>query len=314
MKVTDILSRDEIATLTRASNLRGAWSVVVDWSLVAASMALVAWLPNVATILLALIVIGGRQLGLAILAHECAHKSLFARKSLHDPIGVWLCAAPIWTDMLRYREHHRRHHNHTGTDADPDHVLARPFPITRASLARKFLRDLVGWTAVRRIGALLAIDFGFLNYTVSSFAGWHPPMKLGARLRFAAGHLYPVVLTNLALFSALWLLGRPELYLLWVGAWFTTYSLALRIRGIAEHAGTEWVPDPLRNTRTTYAGWLARLFLAPHHVNYHLEHHLLMTVPHYRLADLHVLLKERGHLGPHNVATSYRQVFALVTH
>jgi fatty acid desaturase len=29
-------------------------------------------------------------------------------------------------------------------------------------------------------------------------------------------------------------------------------------------------------------------------VNYHLEHHLLMTVPHYHLPRLHALLRERG--------------------
>ncbi|MBI3198302.1 MAG: fatty acid desaturase [Rhodospirillales bacterium] len=37
------------------------------------------------------------------------------------------------------------------------------------------------------------------------------------------------------------------------------------------------------NTRTTYAGPLARLFLAPYPVNFHLEHHLFMFVPCWRL-------------------------------
>ena len=50
--------------------------------------------------------------------------------------------------------------------------------------------------------------------------------------------------------------------------------------------------DPLRNTRTTHASWLERLFIAPNRVNYHLEHHLLMTVPYFRLPRLHRLLRE----------------------
>ena len=29
-------------------------------------------------------------------------------------------------------------------------------------------------------------------------------------------------------------------------------------------------------------------------MNYHLEHHLLMTVPHYHLPRMHALLRERG--------------------
>jgi fatty acid desaturase len=74
----------------------------------------------------------------------------------------------------------------------------------------------------------------------------------------------------------------------------TTFSVFLRVRSIAEHAVTEASDDALRNTRTTHAGWLARLTVAPHHVNFHLEHHLLPTVPHYRLKRLHDLLWARG--------------------
>ena len=106
-------------------------------------------------------------------------------------------------------------------------------------------------------------------------------------------NLRGVVVTNAVLLGALVLLGRPELYLLWAGAWLTTYSLVTRIRAIAEHS---MVPDPadeLRNTRTTLASWWERLFIAPNRVNYHLEHHLLMTVPLYNLPRMHRLLTER---------------------
>ena len=49
-----------------------------------------------------------------------------------------------------------------------------------------------------------------------------------------------------------------------------------------------------RNTRTTKANWLERMLFAPHHVNYHAEHHLMMAAPSYNLPKLHQLLKERG--------------------
>lgn len=52
-----------------------------------------------------------------------------------------------------------------------------------------------------------------------------------------------------------------------------------RLRAIAEHAVVGDAADPLRNTRTTGAGPLARALLAPYWVNYHLEHHLLIFVP-----------------------------------
>src|SRR5262249_41973593 len=89
-------------------------------------------------------------------------------------------------------------------------------------------------------------------------------------------------------------LGHPALYLLWVVAWLTTHTLVTRIRSIAEHA---MVPDPrdqLRNTRTTLARWWERLLLAPNRVNYHLEHHLLMTVPHSGRPRMHEPLATRA--------------------
>ena len=45
-------------------------------------------------------------------------------------------------------------------------------------------------------------------------------------------------------------------------------------------------------------------------VNYHLEHHLAMTVPHYNLPRFHALLRERGVLDDANVVQGYRRVLA----
>jgi fatty acid desaturase len=120
-----------------------------------------------------------------------------------------------------------------------------------------------------------------------------------------------VLVTNGVLLGLLTLAGHPALYLLWVVAWFTTYSLVTRIRSIAEHA---MVPDPvddLQNTRTTLARWWERLFVAPNRVNYHLEHHLLMSVPHYHLPRLHRLLRERGVLESACITRGYPAVLKL---
>ncbi len=109
----------------------------------------------------------------------------------------------------------------------------------------------------------------------------------------------------------LWLAGHPALYLLWAGAWLTTYSLVMRIRSIAEHA---MIPDPadeMNNTRTTVARWWERVLIAPNCVNFHLEHHLLPTVPHYNLRRMHRLLRERGALAQACVAEGYPAVLRL---
>src|SRR5262249_32888661 len=113
------------------------------------------------------------------------------------------------------------------------------------------------------------------------------------------------------LLALLTLAGHPALYLLWVVAWFTTYSLVMRIRSIAEHA---MILDPERdlgNTRTTVARWWERLLIAPNCVNLHLEHHLLMTWPHYNRPRIHRLLRDRGVLADACVTRGYPSVLAL---
>ena len=63
---------------------------------------------------------------------------------------------------------------------------------------------------------------------------------------------------------------------------------------MAEHSMVESKLDPQLNTRTTYANWIEMLFVAPHYVNYHAEHHLMMTVPPYNLPKMHDLLLKKG--------------------
>jgi len=288
----DALTREEIQALLRPSDWRSALSVAVDWGLVFAAMALVAAWPHLPTlplaVVFALLVIGARQLGLAVLMHEASHRSLFSDRRVNDFVGSWLCAYPVWSDLYAYRAYHLQHHAKTGTAEDPDLGLVRPFPITPASLRRKVWRDLSGRTG--------------LKFARGAWArtGARATRDLNARRAFVG-----FAVTNGALLAALAALGRPELYLLWAGAWLTTNTLVTRIRSIAEHALAPDPDDDLNNTRTTLARGWERLLIAPNRVNFHLEHHLLMTVPHYRLPEMHRLLRERGALEGACVETSY---------
>jgi fatty acid desaturase len=292
----DAISTAELQDLLAISDVRAWWSVAVDWGLIALAFALVAVTPNPLTIVVALFVIGARQLGLAVLMHEAAHRSLFRNRRLNDWVANWLCAYPVWSDVHPYRPYHLQHHAKTWTAEDPDLALATPFPISWQSLRRKVWRDLSGQTGVKRAIATLRRDLGWSKGRV-------------ARYDFTGTwNLLGVVLTNATLFGILALLGHAWLYLLWVVAWLTTYSLAMRIRSIAEHAMVPDPADPLQNTRTTLAGWWERLLLAPNYVNFHLEHHLLMTMPHYRLPRFHRLLSERGVLDGACVTPGYAAV------
>jgi fatty acid desaturase len=294
----EILSREEIQRLTRRSDARGWLAIGSTWALIAATFWVLARWPHPATFVLAVVVLGGRQLALAILMHEAAHRTLFERRVLNDVVTDWLCARPIWNDVALYRKHHMRHHKHTGTDRDPDLSLAPTEPMTRAALARKLARDLLGLTGIKRVlgQALMACEV--LEYTVAPYPKRRPRDGRSALdyLRAGVRNSAGFVVTSGVLALALAATGHLWVFSAWAVAYLTTFSAFVRIRSLAEHACTERSADPLRNTRTTRAGLLARMTVAPHRVNFHLEHHLLVAVPWFRLPELHALLRERGAL------------------
>jgi len=273
----DLVTRAEIDAWLAMADWRSWASIALDWAIVFAAMALVAVWTNPLAIVLALFLIGARQLGLAVLMHEASHRSLFSNKKVNDWAGNWLCAYPVWSDLYPYRPYHLQHHAHTGENTDPDLGLVTPFPITRASLRRKVWRDLSGQTGIKFAAAAFKRTFGRWN-------------EDPAARRAAIG----VATTNAVLLGILLLAGHPALYLLWAGAWLTTNTLVTRIRSIAEHALTPNAAEPRGLTRTTIASWWERLLIAPNCVNYHMEHHLLITVPHYRLRAMHERLAQLG--------------------
>ena len=296
------LSRDEIRDLARMEDWRSWRTLAVDWGVIFGAFVMAAQWPNPVTILAALALIGARQLGLAVILHEAAHRSFFSDKQTNDRVASWLACYPIWSDLYSYRDYHIKHHTRTWTDEDPDKHLATPFPITPQSFRRKVARDLTGQTGLKFLRFAAQRDLG-------TDGSWTERLRRG----FARPPFRGMLITNGALFGALALSGHPWLYLLWPGAYLTWNALVTRIRSIAEHSMS---PDPtheMLQTRTTLASPWERLLIAPNRVNYHLEHHLLMTVPHYNLPRMHALLRERGLLSEALVAEGYAGVLREAT-
>ena len=303
VSVTELFSRDEIKELTTASDLHGAWAVGSTWAIIAATFAGVAyyweyapvWV-KVLMIAVALAILAGRQLCLAILMHDASHSSLFKTRWLNDVAVDWLCARPIWNDLHKYRAHHMRHHARTSLPEDPDLSLVAGFPVTKKSLLRKFTRDLTGLTGVKFLFGRLLMDLDILEWTVSN--DQKRISQNGKTLKDYALSLFKnssgAVISNAVIFGALWRAGHPGLYALWPLAYTVPFPLFIRIRSMAEHAGMQTSHSALTNTRTTHAGLLARSFVAPIHVNFHQEHHLMASVPYFKLPRMHRVLRERG--------------------
>ena len=280
MNATDFLTREELLQFTERSDRAGVWLVASNWLCIAAIFAFVALWSNPLSILLAILLLGGRQMGLAVLMHEAGHKTLFRSQALNDRLGQWFCAYPVLGDCDAYGASHREHHRTAGTDADPDLPNYRDYPVSRASFLRKIRRDLSGQTGIKLLVALC------------TGAGRSIMMREGEKTHA----LRQGLLANLLLLLLLTVAGAPELYLLWVVAYLTTYPLIARIRQVAEHANVPdlYNLDPRLNTRTTIPRWYERLLLCPNNVSYHVEHHLLASVPCHKLKALHRRLCEKG--------------------
>ncbi|MEP5570030.1 MAG: fatty acid desaturase family protein [Halioglobus sp.] len=300
MKALDFLSKDEVQHFTQRSDLQGAWAVFVNWVLIVAIFAgAIVWSHPI-TWLIAIVLLGGRQLGLAVLMHEAGHKSLFKTDALNERIGQWLCAYPVLGDVNAYGASHRIHHRLAGTEEDPDLPNYRNYPVSKASFIRKLKRDLTGQTGM------------LLVRSVFGGKGRNLMLRDGETTHSERKGL----LVNLVLFLGMLGLGLGAYYLLWLVAYLTTYPLIARIRQVAEHGNVTdlYNPDPRLNTRTTYANPVERLIFCPNQVNYHIEHHLLASVPAYRLKSLHQLLVQRGFYEGHEnaIASSYLDVIRRV--
>jgi fatty acid desaturase len=302
IRARDLLTAEQLAALRQRSGWRGPALILHAWAVILGCVTLVALLPNPLTCILAVLLIGSRQLGLLILMHDGAHGALASGQRLNMALSQWFCAWPMLADTVSYRRYHLQHHAHTQQAADPDLVLSAPFPITRASYRRKFWRDVTGQTGYQQRKAQ------FLN------ALGDPSWPLRRRLARLREKLGPQLAANALLFAGFAAAGVWWAYpLLWVVPMLTWMMVITRIRNIAEHAVVPDSDDPFRNTRTTRANWLERAFIAPYFVNYHLEHHLLFWLPCWRLPALHAILMAGPHAARMEVRSGYWEVMRLAT-
>ena len=307
MQRQSFFTTEEIRPLAQRSDLMGFALVAHCWAVIVAAVVLVVWLPNPLTVLLAIMVIGSRQLGLAILMHDAAHNALFKSTWLNQFAGHWLCGRPILADLEAYRRYHLKHHRNTQTENDPDLVLSKPFPTTKASLRRKLMRDITGQTGIKARAQQIAFALQMAGDVENrDFAS----QKLSQS--FNGPGFFVSLALNLAAWALLALMGLWWVWpLLWALPLLTWFQLVLRVRNIAEHGAVEFSSDPLKNVRTTRADPVTGFFLAPYWVNYHLEHHLVMHVPCWNLPKLHALMLAKGHGPDMTVADSYWDVLRV---
>jgi fatty acid desaturase len=274
----DFFTPDEWAPISARSSWRGLALVAHCWAVIGLATAVGILWP--VTIPVAVAVIGARQLGLAILLHDAAHGALHPNRKINDWVAEWLCGG----GLIAYRNYHLQHHKYAQQAEDPDLGLSAPFPISRASMHRKILRDLTGQTWFKqRFGRLI---FRLKSRKEPTFDVLADEARRQRRwLAFNA-----LAIAGFAAVGCWW--GWFAFWLVPRATWF---QMVTRFRNIAEHAlVAKDEPDPLRHARTTHANLIERALIAPYFVNYHCEHHMFMHAPCWNLPRLSRLLEGKS--------------------
>ncbi len=223
------------------------------------------------------------------LHHEAAHRLLFSNRRFNDLIGEKLIGWLAFGDGgSAYRIVHSQHHRDEFGEREPDFLLYAQYPIPKASLRRKLLRDAFGISAYKNLRP--------------AFVGL---MKRGRRRR-AVSYLSGQVFV----FGVFWICGQPWMYLwLWLLPWATYFRVFNRLRALAEHGGMTRSDDRRLTTHNLHQGFWARHVFLSQGVGFHLAHHVDSGIPMSQLKTLHRALEEDGYINEHFTHRSYWSFF-----
>ncbi|MGQ0655182.1 MAG: fatty acid desaturase family protein [Betaproteobacteria bacterium] len=263
-----MLAGQPLMPLSEQSAVRVGGIVGLDFAIIAAAIAASEWLRMPWTYVIAVMLIGARQIGLASIGfHDGAHGLILRNRAHNDRVAktlCWVLLVPLFYDFSGYRKSHIRHHCHTNTARDPDFpFVQRLYKLSPAKIALLMLLHLSGLVFVH-------LSMMFFRHGTWRRRLWFT----GAVLALAAGAvlcLYPV---NLFL-------------LYWIVPLATWGMLINAVRAFSEHP-----PDCLFRVgeavpaRDVLPSWFDSMFVATRGVNYHLTHHLFPAVPSYRLKAL----------------------------
>ena len=312
------LSAQELLPFTQLDDVRSLLAMAQTGLLLVVAGALIVGLWGSPWMLAGVVLMGIAQHSLFILSHEAAHYRLLSHRGANEVLGR-LIGMSSGVSMCTYRVTHRLHHNNLYGSEDPDTAIHGGYPRGRAYLLRKLAQDIVGWNAWKTY----AYFFGAPAINEDTQRAIRPLDDTSPQLRKAARQdRYWVVGAHIAMPLLAYALaswhGLVVYLVVWILPLMTALQPILRLRAVCEHGAVSDLSSPLTAARSnrTLGNWPNRVLgavLFPHHVNYHLEHHLYPAVPHYHLPALHLALQTRGVLDDaevRDIPETLRMIFA----
>ncbi|KWT11649.1 MULTISPECIES: fatty acid desaturase [Pseudomonas syringae group] len=252
-----------------AVDLRTLSALLLEWLCILVTIRVALYLADWRFYLLAMLIVAARQHALFVLYHDATHYNLTRRRSTNDFLINLAIGVPGLVPIEFYRPLHLDHHQHAGTEQDPERrflYYRQPWrfqPLSAKLLLRQLLGDLLMVNTLRNIAAYKA-------------AGGAPP-KI-TRPLIAAALVWLMIVACLVWQCSIREVGM--LAMLWFIPLVTVGTLLQKIRSIAEYSGGPGVtPGWQEWTYAWRVGWLGRFFIWPYHINLHLQHHRTASIP-----------------------------------
>lgn len=285
------LDKAELKALYTVNPWRHAAAMVFNWVIIFATILICTYYFSPFIYVASVLIIGARMHALAILMHDATHFRFLKDRNLSDLITNLTLMYWIFSSIEKYRQNHLRHHQHLNTEEDPDWVAKLgkkefTFPKTK----QEFILTILSYFTLVQ-GIRDAIWF---------LKRFSPPAKTEKKRSPDTPVKLAFYLTLAIVLSVFGLWGHFLLY--WIVPYLSTFFMYQYIRSVSEHFGDLEYDHEINSSRTLKANFIERFFLAPHHVGYHIEHHLYPGVPFYHLPALHKLLmkspeyREKAHV------------------
>lgn len=257
--------------LFRVDPTRVMLDIAFDWAMILIAVSAVVTI-GLSVFPLAILLIANRQRALGNILHDAGHRNLWRDRRRNDLVARVLVAPLLFASLSSYRASHFRHHMALGHQhQDPDFL---PTPERMPShWLQSYMTHVFCWKAW--LGS-------FAGHLLNGDVGWASKMYIVAWWGGALWLLWSVADMHWALtFMVLWLMARA-----------TVFHLITTLREMCDHHGLQ--PGGVFSyTRDMACQGLWRRLIHPRNNGYHLTHHLLPSVPYYRLPQAHQLLKSQ---------------------
>lgn len=272
----------------KPSELRVFADLIFDWFLIAAAFALFAYFQTLWSGILAFAGIGLCQYRLFIIGHDALHGNVSKNRARNDFLARWFVYAPMFMGFNDARRNHLTHHQLLGTEADPDRYIHL---IDNKNTRFKFLLFCSGLATFGKT-VLKVTPFGRMFFKTEQKM---EPVDSKKVLRDYILDRIPVLIWQAAIFAVFFLAGVWWAYpFLWIAPIYFLVFLPDEIRAFCDHGVLKLsaADTDLERLITFRSNRLERIFLSPHNMNYHAEHHLWVGVPYYNLPKVHDSIKD----------------------